>query len=147
MPGESGTTGWIHGIGVLDASVTIAALIDEDRSDEARGILRNVISDGAEVPSLWPLEVGNILLLAERRRLLNAAARRDHLRDLYRLPIAIDNETARRAWHDAMALAERHGLTLYDAAYLELSLRRELPLATFDVSLRRAAAASGVQLL
>ena len=91
---------------VLDASVTIAALIEEDRSDEARGILHNVISDGAAVPSLWPVEVGNILLLAER-----------------------------------------HGLTLYDAAYLELSVRRDLPLATFDAALRRAASAAGVQLL
>ena len=111
---------------VLDASVTIAALIEEDRSDEARLILHNVISDGAAVPSLWPLEVGNILLLAERRRSLTAAARRDHLPDLSRLPIVIDHETARHAWHGAMALAERHGLTLYDAAYLELSVRRAL---------------------
>ena len=66
----------------LDASVTIAALIEEDRSDEARRILRDVVSDSATVPGLWLLEVGNVLLLAERRKSLSAAARRDHLADL-----------------------------------------------------------------
>jgi len=132
---------------VLDASVTISTLIEEDRSDEARIILRNVVSDGATVPSLWPVEVGHILLLAERRRLLNATARQDHLNDLSRLPITIDQETALHAWRDTIELAERHGLTLYDATYLELSLRLRLPLATFDMELRRAAAAAGATLL
>lgn len=132
---------------VLDASVTIAAMIEEDRSDEARRIFRDVIDDSAIVPGLWFLEVGNILLLAERRRSLTAATRRDHPEDLSRLPITVDHETAGHAWHDTMVLAERHGLTLYDAAYLELSLRRQLPIATFDVALRRAAKAASVALL
>jgi predicted nucleic acid-binding protein len=132
---------------VLDASVTIAALIEEDRSDEARRILRDVVSDSAAVPGLWLLEVGNVLLLAERRKSLSAAARRDHLADLSRLPIVIDHATASHAWHDTMALAERHGLTLYDAVYLELSLRQQLPIATFDAALRRAAEAANVPLL
>jgi predicted nucleic acid-binding protein len=132
---------------VLDASVTISALIEEDRSDEARIIFRDVVNDGATVPSLWPVEVGHILLLAVRRRLLSATARQDHLNDLSRLPITIDQETAHHAWRDTIELAEQHGLTLYDATYLELSLRLGLPLATFDVALRRAAAAVGIKLL
>jgi predicted nucleic acid-binding protein len=132
---------------VLDASVTIAALIEEDRSDEARRILRDVVSDSAMVPGLWLLEVGNVLLLAERRKSLSAAARRDHLADLSRLPIVIDYATASHAWHDTMSLAERHGLTLYDAVYLELSLRQQLPLATFDAALHRAAKVANVSLL
>ena len=132
---------------VLDASVTISALIENDRSDEARIIFQDYVSAGAAVPALWPLEVGHILLLAERRRLLNAATRRDHLHDLSCLPITVDQETARLAWHDTIVLAERHDLTLYDATYLELSLRLSLPLATFDAALRRAATATGVKLL
>jgi len=132
---------------VLDASVAIAALIEEDRSDEARRILCEVGTDSAVVPGLWYLEVGNTLLLAERRRSLSAAARREQLADLSRLPIAIDHETTHYAWNDTMGLAERHGLTLYDATYLELSLRRQLPLAAFDAALRRAAKAAGVRLL
>ncbi|HET7882050.1 MAG TPA: type II toxin-antitoxin system VapC family toxin [Acetobacteraceae bacterium] len=131
----------------MDASVTLAALIEEERSAEAREILRAVIDDSAVVPGLWFLEVGNVLLIAERRRSLTAAARRDHLDDLSRLPIVIDNETAGHAWHETMEHAVAHRLTLYDAAYLELSLRRQLPLATFDTALRRAAAAAGVGLV
>jgi predicted nucleic acid-binding protein len=132
---------------VLDASVTISALIEQEQSDEARGILEIIAKDGAVVPALWTLEVGHILLRAERRRLLDAAVRRAHLRNLSRLPIAVDHEMAGHAWHDTMALAEHHELTLYDATYLELSLRRRLPLATFDTALRHAAAAAGVKLL
>ena len=132
---------------VLDASVTISALIEEDRSEEARAIMREIANVGATVPSLWPVEVGNILLLAERRRLLSGAARQDHLNDLSRLPITVDHEMAGHAWHASMSLAERHRLTLYDAVYLELSQRRGLPLATFDAVLRRAATAANVPLL
>jgi predicted nucleic acid-binding protein len=132
---------------VLDASATIPVLIEEDRSDAARAILTRIVSEGAVVPALWPLEVGNILLVAERRRLLSATERRGHLEDLFRLPIAIDQETAGRAWRETMVLAERHGLSLYDATYLELSLRRGLPLATYDTALIRAAAATGVAVL
>jgi predicted nucleic acid-binding protein len=69
------------------------------------------------------------------------------LADLSRLPIFVDNETARRAWEDGMALAARHNISLYDAVYVELSLRLQLPLATFDSALRRAAKAAGVTLL
>jgi predicted nucleic acid-binding protein len=132
---------------VLDVSVTISALIEEYQSDEARGILETIARDGAMVPPLWSLEVGHILLRAERRGLLDAVTRRAHLRHLSRLPIAVDHEMAGHAWHDTMALAERHGLALYDATYLELSLRRGLPLATFDAALRRAATAAGADLL
>ena len=66
------------------------------------------------------------------------------MEDIARLPIAIDPETAARAWPDAAPLAERHGLSLYDAAYLELCLRAGLPLASFDPALTRAARAAGV---
>lgn len=62
-------------------------------------------------------------------------------------PIEIDDETAGRAWREALALAETYHLTVYDAAYLELALRRSLPLATFDAALRSAAATAGVPLL
>jgi predicted nucleic acid-binding protein len=69
------------------------------------------------------------------------------LADLALLPIQIDPETDRQAWGATARLAERHRLTLYDAAYLELALRRGLPLATLDKDLRAAASAEKVQLL
>lgn len=132
---------------VLDASVAIAALIQEDHSDRARAILREIIEDGAAVPPIWLFEVGNVLLLAERRRRLSATARREHLEDLSRLPIVVDHEATGHAWNDTMMLAARHDLTLYDGSYLELSLRRHLPLATFDTALQKAARSANIALL
>ena len=129
---------------VLDASVVLAAVLPEDRSDQVRDLLLQVAAEGARVPGLWPLEIGDVLLLAQRRSLIRAEERGRFLDQLARLPIAIDPETAARAWPDAAPLAERHGLTLYDAAYLELSLRAALPLASFNAALTRAARAAGV---
>jgi predicted nucleic acid-binding protein len=130
---------------VIDASVTVAALLPEAHSTHARTLMRRVAVDGACVPSLWHLEVGNILLLAERRRKLTQAQRVECLADLSVLPVVIDPDTRAQAWADTMTLALRRNLTLYDAAYLELAQRRGLPLATFDAALSRAAATEGVE--
>ncbi len=125
---------------VLDASVTIAALLPEDRSDEARSILRRALS-GVIVPALWHLEVGNILIRAERRGAIKPRGRETLLADLAIIPIDTDHEGSIHAWRGTTDLALRHSLTLYDATYLELAIRYRLPLATFDASLVRAATA------
>jgi predicted nucleic acid-binding protein len=91
------------------------------------------------VPAHWRLEVGNALLMAERRGRIRAGRVDAVWRLLAALPIEVDAETNARAWEGAAELARRHGLTLYDAAYLELAARRRLPLATFDGALVRAA--------
>ena len=132
---------------VLDASVALAAVLPEANSSDAQTILARVIDDGAVVPTLWCLEVGNTLLVAERRGSIAIGDHKASLRRLAALPIVADLETSARAWHETIELAQRHRLTLYDAAYLELSLRRGLPLATFDAALRRAANAANVALL
>lgn len=132
---------------VLDASVVLAVPLQEANRHLAAAILALAVEDGAAVPGLWHLEVGNTLLLAERRGKISAANRVAALEDLFRLPISVDQDTASRAWRDTLILAERHRLTLYDAAYLELSVRQSLPLATFDAELRQAATAANVRLL
>ncbi len=132
---------------ILDASVTLAALLPEQNSDRARDILLQVAAEGASAPGLWPLEIGNVLLMVQRRGRISAEERLRALDGLDRLPIAIDPETAARARTHIAPLAERHGLTLYDAAYLELALRLVLPLASFDAALCRPATAVGVALL
>jgi predicted nucleic acid-binding protein len=132
---------------VIDTSVTISAVLAEAHSAQARTIMQRVAVAGADVPSLWHLEVGNVLLLAERRRRLTQAQRLDCLADLAALPVIVDPETRAQAWTATLTLALRHNLTLYDAAYLELAQRRSLPLATFDAALSRAAAAEGVATL
>jgi len=129
---------------VLDASVAIAAVQREERTAEAEAIVRRYTPLGIVVPVLWHVEVGNILLLAERRQRLSAEGREAHLRDLAALPISVDYDGHGVAWGAAMALAQRHRLTLYDGLYLELAVRLRVPLATFDAALVRAAAAEGV---
>lgn len=132
---------------VLDCSVTLAWFLRDERSTLATDALDRVAEAGAIVPGLWRLEVGNALLVAERRGRLTGEHRARVLRHLAELPITLDDETAERAWRETIALAESQGLTLYDATYLELSLRRSLPLATFDGALCAAARRTGVILL
>ena len=106
--------------------------------------LNHVTEKGAIVPSLWSLEVGNVLLIAERNKRISSEQRHKALYTLTELPISVDTMTAHHAWLEAMELAENYGLTLYDASYLELALRRSLPLATFDKVLKKAAKSAGV---
>jgi predicted nucleic acid-binding protein len=130
---------------VLDAATTLAAVLPERHSETARTILLRVAESGAVVPAIWHLEIGNILLAAERRGILLAAQREEILERLSVLSITTDQETAPRAWSDTIKLARDYGLSLHDAAYLELALRRGVPLATFDAVLLRAAGAVGVK--
>jgi predicted nucleic acid-binding protein len=131
---------------VLDSSVALAWVYSEETTPAIREVLNRVTSGGAWVPSLWRLEVANILEIGVRRGRTDAAFRDATLADLALLPIQTDVETDRQAWGATLILAARHKLTLYDAAYLEAALRRGLPLATLDGELRRAAAAEGVAL-
>lgn len=132
---------------VIDASVVLAVALQEANRSVGASMLSLAAEDGATVPGIWHVEVGNALLVAERRKIISREDSREAALELSRLPISVDAETAPRAWHDALLLAERQRLTLYDATYLELALRLELPLATFDGALRRAAAAEGAKLL
>lgn len=129
---------------VLDSSVTLSWLFPDERSGTSGIWLDRLAQEGACVPELWPLEVGNALLTAQRRGRIFEEQRLKALRALTDMPIEIDRETSRRAWRETMQLAETHGLTLYDATYLELAIRRDLPLATFDESLEAAARRFGL---
>lgn len=132
---------------VLDGSTALAWVLPGEASAAGDALLDRVAAEGALVPGLWHLEVGNVLLAAERRGRITAAERRQALDTLAGLPLRADADTAGQAWHGSLGCAVAHRLTLYDACYLELALRRDLPLATLDEALRRAAAASDVALL
>jgi predicted nucleic acid-binding protein len=132
---------------VLDCSITLAWVYADETTAAVRQVFDLVSQGGAWAPALWRLEVANVLEMSTRRGRHNAAFRDATLADLTHLPIQIDGETDIRAWAETLGLAERHRLTLYDAAYLELAQRRELPLATLDRDLRRAAGEEKVQVL
>jgi predicted nucleic acid-binding protein len=132
---------------VLDSSATMAWAYAEETSPAVREVFEHLAEHGAWVPSLWRLEVANVLEMSVRRGRRDAAFRDATLQDLASLPIAVDTETDQRAWGATLRLATRHHLSTYDAAYLELAKRRVLSLATLDRELREAAMAEAVPLL
>lgn len=131
---------------VLDCSATMAGFLPDERGAGTNGFLLDLSRDGAIAPAHWPLEVAHVLLTAERRKRISAAQRTAILRDLALLPVAVDPETPDHAWTRTFTLAQSHGLSAYDAAYLELAIRKGLPLATRDRALAAAAARSGTPL-
>lgn len=132
---------------ILDSSATLAWFYANETTPAIRQVFDLLAKGGAWVPSLWRLEVANILEIGLRRGRHDSAFLHATLADLSLLPINLDPETDGQAWGATLHLAHRHRLTLYDAAYLELAQRRGLPLATLDGDLRTAAIAEGVQLL
>ena len=130
---------------VLDCSVTMAWVFP-DEATEATNQLRDSLVEGrAFVPSLWPVEVGNVLLVATRRNRIRVDDWREIRASLEALPIEIDPVTTSRAWGTSLELARTHQLSVYDAMYLELAMRLQLPLATLDRALHRAARTVGVE--
>ena len=132
---------------VLDSSATLAWIYSDETTQAIRHVFDLLTENGAWVPGLWKLEVANILEMGVRRGRHDAVFRDATLADLALLPINLDPETDRQAWGATSQLASRHRLTLYDAAYLELAQRRDLPLATLDRELHSAASAEGLMLL
>jgi predicted nucleic acid-binding protein len=132
---------------VIDASLTIAWLFSDERSDFPQAILRRVAAEGALVPSLWRLEVANVLRNAVRHRRCDTAYATRCLERLGRLQIMVDPETDAQAWGRTRQLSIEHDLTSYDAAYLELALRRRRPLASRDAALVKAGRTAGLDVL
>jgi predicted nucleic acid-binding protein len=132
---------------VVDNSVALAWCFEDEHTQPIMDLLDRVAETGAVAPSLWPLEALSGLLMAERRKRLDAKRRQRLAGFLRDLPVTLDTETADQAWTATARLAERYRLTLYDAAYLELAQRRKLPLATLDKDLIRTGKTLGMTLL
>ena len=132
---------------VLDSSVALAWIYPAETTSAVLSVFEQVKRGGGWVPSLWRLEIMNVLQMGVRRRRHDEAFRDATLGDLTHIPLRVDPETDVHAWGATAMLCGRYGLTAYDAAYLELARRRALPLATLDLELRAAATAEGVPLL
>ncbi len=131
---------------VLDGSVTMVWGFEDEADEYAEAILERMPDLQAHVPSLWPLEVANALLVGERRCRITSAETARFLAILGAFPITVDDQTVAHAWTDTLHLARAHNLSSYDAAYLELAIRLGLPLAALDGKLKTAAGATGVSL-
>lgn len=133
---------------VLDSSVTMAWFFEDEAASSTDALLDELNREGrAFVAMHWSLEVTNTLFMAERRKRCSAADSTHFLGILDALRIEMDDETASKAGTATLALARSYNLTLYDAAYLELAMRRNLPLASLDKDLRAAAQKNGVKCL
>ena len=121
---------------VLDASLTVALLLDDEIEPNTTASLADMEESDAIVPQLWHSEIRNALLIAERRGRISPSQVTQRLLYLGTLPIRTDQEPDFDA---AMELARDHRLTFYDALYLELAIRRNAQLATLDKALARAA--------
>ena len=132
---------------VLDCSIALAWCFEDETSPETDKLFDHVRDHGALVPTLWHLEIANVLVLAERRGRIKVGESEARLEVVAGWPIETDTETTRRAWRETLALARAERLTTYEAAYLELALRAGLPLLTRDEDRAAAARRRGVTVL
>jgi predicted nucleic acid-binding protein len=129
---------------VLDASIAAAWVFPDEDAAVATEAAFQLVDDHALVPTLFWFEIRNLLLVGERRGRVDQPAGMRFLAHLDSLPLEDDRLPASAA---LLALARSHGLSAYDAAYLELAQRRAVPLATLDRRLAAAAEAEGVGLM
>ena len=129
---------------VLDCSVAMAWVFPDEATEATARLLESLIDDRAYVPSLWPVEVAGVLLAATRRGRIAEEEWPAVCANLEALPIEIDPVSPSRVWGATLDLARQHNLSAYDAMYLELAVRLQIPLATLDRNLRVAGLAAEI---
>ena len=132
---------------VIDNSVVMTWCFKDGISQYADYILDRLEDSAGFVPSMWPLEVCNVLLVAERKKRIGEAGSTRFIALLTELPIIVEQEPPERMIKEIFALARKHKLSSYDASYLDLAMRKGLPIATLDKSLLLAAKRSRVPIL
>ena len=127
---------------VIDASVTLPWFLDDERSAFSDAVFASLGSEEYWVPAVWRLEFPNALLAAERKKRIDRQTRLQALEFASGLALRVDAQAI--DMREVSALAERHALSTYDAAYLELALRQGFGLITLDRALAQAASATGI---
>jgi predicted nucleic acid-binding protein len=132
---------------VLDASIVLSWYFDDEVDEYGARVLRSLGGDTAVEPAIWPLEIANGVLMAERRGRLSLADATRVLNTVAQLPVTLDAPEFGATFGRVLTLAREQTLSAYDASYLELALRSSLPLATHDRRLREAAMQIGLKLV
>jgi predicted nucleic acid-binding protein len=132
---------------VIDNSVVMSWCFQDETSKYTDAILGHLELATAYVPAIWPLEVSNVLLVAERKKRLSQADSSRFISLLFELPIIVEQESPERMLSEILALAREYKLSSYDASYLDLAMRKGLPLATTDKNIIAAAKRSNVTIL
>ena len=132
---------------VIDASIVIASFSPDEALAGAVDAIKPYLLGGGNAPALLPYEIANALHWKVRRGGLSRMSADEVLNGILLVPVALHASSAQEVAAHTVPLSWKHGLTIYDAAYLELALRLTLPLATVDKALVRAARQEGVTIL
>ena len=132
---------------VVDNSVVISCCFRDETNNYADTVLDRLTEAAAAVPSIWPLEVVNVLLVAERQKRLSESESIRFITLLSQLPIVVEYERPEMMMKELLALARANNLSSYDASYLDLAMRKGLPIATLDNKLIKAAERIDVPIL
>lgn len=132
---------------VVDCSIAMAWLFHDEATPKTTALLNRLATETALVPAWWFIEITNVLTMAERKGRITPTQSDAFIADLGRLGIERDEEAPNRGFTHLFALCRTHRLTSYDAIYLDLAIRRSLPLATLDGDLRRTAKKLGIGVL
>lgn len=132
---------------VVDCSVALSWYFSDESNDRTRDLRERLIEESIHVPCLWPIEITNAVLAALRRNRVTDDEIPDLLRDLQELPDEIDRETDSMVWEYSFGLAKQFNLSVYDATYMELAVRRKMPMATLDKALARACQEADIEVL
>jgi predicted nucleic acid-binding protein len=125
---------------VIDASITLSWLLPDEADNDTLSVRNEMLTaESVWVPAHWKLEVANSLWMAERRKRLDSAGLAQAVSLFLQLPVTIDPDTNARAGSETLAFARHHGISVYDAAYLELASRRGSVLCSLDGPLRSVA--------
>lgn len=132
---------------VMDCSVALSWYFADEISVRTQALRDRLVDESIHVPNLWPIEITNVVLAALRRNRITDDELPDLLGDLRELPDEIDRETDSMVWEASFQLATQFNLSIYDATYLELAGRKQLPLATLDKALARACQEANINVL
>jgi predicted nucleic acid-binding protein len=124
---------------VIDNSIVMSWCFEDEGNSYAEAVLESIEAGRAFVPAIWPLEVGNVLLVAERKKRLSHASAVRFLDLLGGLPISVEQETPERMRNEILSLAREYDFSTYEPSYLDLAIRLDLPISTQDISLANAA--------
>jgi len=130
---------------ILDCSSVLCWFFEDEKEQSSQSTLSLSATAEVIVPAIWPFEIANTLLVAERRNRIEASRTREILDLLREFSIHVDEESLDQTFYRTLFLARTCKLSVYDASYLELAIRKKLPLATLDKALARAAGKCGVK--
>ncbi len=124
---------------VVDNSVVMSWCFEDEGNRYTDAVLESLEFGEAFVPAIWPLEAGNVLLAAERKKRLSEVSAVRFLALLENLPITVEQETTERMLNQIVSLARKYDLSTYDASYLDLAMRLRAPISTRDGPLKKTA--------